>query len=482
MKKIVLATPRSGSHAYCDLQENNLSECMNIEDMLLPRLDNEQIDFSVCSDVFLDALNDLNFITAWCNRPKITQQHRMYTFDDNMNKISITEQPTLDAVVNEHYRRWRIIKNMDSWCVKLIKYQGTPQNVIDQMLDQADEVVILKRRDRLAQALSMTKATQSQLWHGNNLTGDAGDIDYDVFKRSVTDVFNNENWIDQYDGTTVYYEDLDLTSSSFNKNNILLNYDLERCNDIMNATNEPEDFKTWFNNFINTSDFTNAYQHNDSGYLKSITSAGTDYWDVHIAGLELASNNMSLLDKNAKILDIGTWFGVMPYALKQYGFNNVSTTECAEHSNGIPGLRELWNDFDIDPFELHILPKKRFELPDTYDLITIFRSNVFWKTQEVLHHTPGNTVANDTWQIQDQDGVNHTFFTVYNRSEWELFIENIKEFLNPGGVAVIQPSPYVYDKIESFKEELDFLAPYCHPGPIYDAASDHRAFYIVIRK
>ena len=66
--------------------------------------------------------------------------------------------------------------------------------------------------------------------------------------------------------------------------------------------------------------------------------------------------------------------------------------------------------------------------------------------------------------------------------KWELFIENIKEFLNPGGVAVIQPSPYVYDKIESFKEELDFLAPYCHPGPMYDAASDHRAFYIVIRK
>ncbi len=101
------------------------------------------------------------------------------------------------------------------------------------MLHAADEVVILKRRDRLAQALSMTKATQSQLWHGNNLTGDAGDIDYEVFKRSVTDVFNNENWIDQYDGTTVYYEDLDLTSSSFNKNQINLNYDPLRCQEII---------------------------------------------------------------------------------------------------------------------------------------------------------------------------------------------------------------------------------------------------------
>jgi hypothetical protein len=233
MKKIVLATPRSGSHAYCDLQENNLSECMNIEDMLLPRLDNEQIDFSICSDVFLDALNDLNFITAWCNRPKITQQHRMYTFDDNMNKISFTQQPTLDVVINEHYSRWRRIRNMDSWCVKLIKYQGTPQNVVDQMLHQADEVVILKRRDRLAQALSMTKATQSQLWHGNNLTGDAGDIDYEVFKNSAYDTINNERWVDQYQGTVLYYEDLDLSGSSFNKNSVNLNYDPVRCQEII---------------------------------------------------------------------------------------------------------------------------------------------------------------------------------------------------------------------------------------------------------
>jgi len=206
---------------------------MNIEDMLLPRLDNEQIDFSVCSDVFLDALNDLNFITAWCNRPKITQQHRMYTFDDNMNKISFTQQPTLDVVINEHYSRWRRIRNMDSWCVKLIKYQGTPQNVVDQMLHQADEVVILKRRDRLAQALSMTKATQTQLWHGNNLTGDAGDIDYEVFKNAAHDIINNERWIDQYDGTTVYYEDLDLSGSSFNKNSVNLNYDPVRCQEII---------------------------------------------------------------------------------------------------------------------------------------------------------------------------------------------------------------------------------------------------------
>tara|TARA_R110000868_G_scaffold405703_1_gene685409 strand:+ start:144 stop:1610 length:1467 start_codon:yes stop_codon:yes gene_type:complete len=488
MKIIVAAGPRTGSHAFCDLQENNLSECMNIEDMLLPRLADDTIDFSICSEVFLTALNDLNFITAWFNRPKITQQHCMYTFDDNMNKIVVTEQPTLDAVINEYHRRWRIIKNMDSWCIKIIQYQGISTDILNEMLEVADRVVVLRRRDKLAQSLSMTKSTMTQIWHGTDINTDAGKIDYTIFAKSCKSVTENEEWLDTQFNTEkiewMYYEDLDLSNSKYNKNDISLDYDLERCQNIMNTVintlNDPKDFKSWFKNFINTTDFTTAYQNNDSEYLKSITKPGTDYWDVHIDGLEIAAD-MNLLNGNAKILDIGTWFGVMPYVLQQYRFKNVSTTECASHSVG-QRLQDLWTDFNVDPFELHILPKKRFELPDTYDLITMFRSNVFWKTQEVLHHTPGNTVANDIWQVQDQDGVNHTFFTVYNREEWEFFIENIKEFLNPGGVAVLQPSPYVYDKIESFKEELDFLAPYCHPGPMYDAASDHRAFYIVIRK
>tara|TARA_R110000803_G_scaffold210840_1_gene284260 strand:- start:8276 stop:8989 length:714 start_codon:yes stop_codon:yes gene_type:complete len=233
MKKLVLATPRSGSHAYCDLQPNNLSEVMNIEDMLLPRLSDNTIDFSICSQVFLDALNDANFITSWHNRPSITNQHHMLGYDPTLSKIEITKQPTLNDFINEHYKRWHIISLLDNWCIKLIKYQGIPQCIVDQMLHQSDEVIILKRRDRLAQALSLTKSTQSQLWHGNNLTGDAGDIDYDLFKRSLNSIINNENWVSQYSGTDIYYEDLDLSKSKFNKNNVCFSYDIVRCQQIM---------------------------------------------------------------------------------------------------------------------------------------------------------------------------------------------------------------------------------------------------------
>lgn len=490
MKIIVAAGQRTGSHAFCDLQENNLSECMNIEDMLLPRLTDGTIDFSICSEVFLTALEDLNWATAWCNRPKFDTRHIMYSFDKHMNKIVVTEQPTLEQFINEHHRRWYDIQQLPSWCIKIIKYQGIPTDILNEMLEVADRVVVLRRRDKLAQSLSLTKSTMTQIWHGTDINADAGEIDYNIFAKSCKLVTANDEWLDTQFNTEkiecMYYEDLDLSNSKYNKNDISLDYNLERCQNIMeqNSLSESSDakFGDWFRKFINTTDFSSAYQHNTDGYLKSITTAGTDYWDVHIAGLEIATNMEEINKENTKILDIGTWYGIMPYVIQEYGFKKVSTTECAAHSVSIAGLRELWDDFGLDPFELHILPKKRFELPDTYDVITMFRSNVFWKTQEVLHHTPGNTVANDIWQVQDQDGTNHTFFTVYNRDEWEFFIENIKEFLNPGGVAVIQPSPYVYDKIESFKEELDFLEPYCVEGPIYDAASDHRAFYIVIRK
>jgi|TARA_R110000744_G_scaffold7122_1_gene24410 hypothetical protein len=236
MKKIVLATPRSGSHAYCDLQLNNLSEVMNIEDMLLPRLSDNTIDFGICSKVFLDALNDTNFITSWYNRPSITNQHHMIGYDTNLSKIEITNQPSLNDIINEHYKRWCSISLLDNWCLKLMKYHGTPQYIVDQMLNQSDEVIILKRRDQLAQALSMTKATQSQLWHGYNLTGEVGDIDYDIFKKSLNDIVNNENWVNQYSGTNTYYEDLDLSNSKFNKNNVSLRYDITRCHQIMEET------------------------------------------------------------------------------------------------------------------------------------------------------------------------------------------------------------------------------------------------------
>tara|TARA_B110000503_G_C7134217_1_gene408132 strand:+ start:137 stop:868 length:732 start_codon:yes stop_codon:yes gene_type:complete len=239
-------------------------------------------------------------------------------------------------------------------------------------------------------------------------------------------------------------------------------------------------FKDWLTNFIATYDFSPLSRDGD-GYFKGITKPDSNYWDVHTRGLEVAG--IDTMDKETtEILDIGTWFGILPYALKEYGFKHVDTTECAAHSTAFRDYFEnqCWHHFGLTPTELHIKSRQEFELPKQYDLIMLFRSNLFWKTDKLLHHTKGNTIENGTWMVTDKDSVDHFFFTVYDKQDWELFIENIKRYLKPGGKAVIQPSPFVYDLIDGYNEEREFLAPYTHEGPVYDVDSNHRAYYILV--
>jgi hypothetical protein len=116
---------------------------------------------------------------------------------------------------------------------------------------------------------------------------------------------------------------------------------------------------------------------------------------------------------------------------------------------------QLWSTFDLQPRELEIRPNVRFDLGKTYDLITIMKSNVFWKTEEVIHYD-GTTVG-IAWQNQGADNKYHTYFSVYNKEDWEFFVDNIKEFLNPGGIAIVNPDPWPYDVIESYKSTADYL-------------------------
>ena len=92
MKTLILATPRSGSHAFSSTFENDLSECMNIEDMLLPRHGDNQIDFEACSLEFLDALERRQWPLAWQHRPTLNG-HRVIRYTDQMQKIYSDTQP-----------------------------------------------------------------------------------------------------------------------------------------------------------------------------------------------------------------------------------------------------------------------------------------------------------------------------------------------------------------------------------------------------
>jgi len=489
MKIVIAAAPRTGSHAFSNIQpvDIDLSEIMNIEDMLLPRLEDDSIDFSICSTIFLDAIEKHNWELAWNNKPEINKEkHHFLGFSEDLEKIRLYSYPSFEQLLAEQQLRWTNIQNLhDSWCIKIIMYQSIPENILHEMITMSDKTYVLKRKDKVQQAISMTKATQSQLWHNeknNQLDNNIGDIDYKIFSKCCYDVRKNDKWLDEefsfFNPETVYYEDLDLSNSDYVKNNISMNFDLKKCQELWEASSRS--LSTWYKEFIGNYNWDPLYELNpENEYFRGITDLnyqGMYYWNVHLTALN--SIGIDHLDKNIKWLDIGVWFGIMPFIVKEYGFVNVETTDCKVHREGYHEyFDKLWNAFGISPQELEIRPHKKFELDKKYDLITIMKSNVFWKTEEVVHYD--NNEINTSWQNKGEDGKTHTYFTLYNKQDWEFFVENIREYLTDDGVAVVNPDPWAYDKIPAYHETRDYLKQFQTDNiPVDNPYID----YLVIRK
>lgn len=466
MKILIAAAPRTGSHAFSSIQpvKNNLAEVMNIEDMLLPRLKDDTIDFSVCSDEFLDAIEKNNWKLAWNTKPDITiGVHHFLGYTNQLEKIRTYNYPTLQELLSEHHLRWTNIQNvLDDWCIKLIKYQAVPEYILNEMIEKSDKLYVLKRKNKIDQALSMTKSTQSQLWHGtvnNPITNDIGKIDYKIFASCCKSIRENDKWLDDTFSNarseTVYYEDLDLSASIYKKNNVSFVYDLDKCQSYWDASKDT--LSVWFKDFISNYDWSELYKLNpDNKYFYGITNSdnGLHYWNTHLTALN--SIDIDNMNRDVQWLDIGVWFGIMPFVLKEFGFNNIETTDCKVHRHGREDyFNNLWKAFGITPKELEIRPQQKFKLDKKYDIITIMKSNVFWKTEEVIHYD-GDEI-NTSWQNLGNDGKTHTYFTLYNKEDWEFFINNIREYLTPAGVAVINPEPWAYDKISNYHDTRDYL-------------------------
>jgi hypothetical protein len=234
MKTLILATPRSGSHAYASLWPNNYSEVMNIEDLLLPRLKmNDAIDYKICSQHFLSSLENHDWDTAYNHKPKLQNKHYVIEFTEELEKQRTCIQPSKETFLKEHIRRWKAIKNKNHWTIKLIEYQGVPNTIIWDMILKADKVVALKRKDLKAQALSLCVTNMTQNWHNS---AESITLDYDLFVRSLESIMQNNKWVDKFNVETIYYEDLNLSNSKIHKNNNKIDYDKQILNKIYDQT------------------------------------------------------------------------------------------------------------------------------------------------------------------------------------------------------------------------------------------------------
>jgi len=83
-------------------------------------------------------------------------------------------------------------------------------------------------------------------------------------------------------------------------------------------------------------------------------------------------------------------------------------------------------------------------------------SNIFWQADNMIEFR-GGSVSQNSEIIDTTTGERSTFFTTYALADIKFFVDNIKEWLEPGGIAVIQPYPFVYSQFDSFTAENKFL-------------------------
>ena len=215
-------------------------------------------------------------------------------------------------------------------------------------------------------------------------------------------------------------------------------------------------FREWFINFIQTHDWEPMLAVEKSMYFRNLVSGDMSYWEPHLHMLTNAG--IDDLSKDAHILDLGTWFGVMSFCLKQYGFTNV---HCSERMSESEFKRKefdiLWKEFDIQPYDLSIEAEEKFELPQVYDLILIFESNFYWKTNQVFCYDGFNFDGN--WQVTDNNDTVQTFFSPFNISELKYFNNTISKYLTTNGAAIVHPRPWVYSH-QNLSDEQEYLATF----------------------
>ncbi|MBC8395817.1 MAG: hypothetical protein H8E16_01805 [Flavobacteriales bacterium] len=159
--------------------------------------------------------------------------------------------------------------------------------------------------------------------------------------------------------------------------------------------------------------------------------------------------------KDISILDMGTQYGIIPHFLSSIGFTDVSCSNSTpEASLGIQDLRVAWNTFNLSVIDLHIKSKVEFTLPKKYDIIISTRTNILFKTDEIFAFSQQRNLN------KNNRTDNSMFFTPYNKDELKFFISNIKKFLNPDGIAVFQPYPFVYHT-----QLAGGVSPYPYPTP-----------------
>lgn len=183
-----------------------------------------------------------------------------------------------------------------------------------------------------------------------------------------------------------------------------------------------------------------------------------EYWANHC--MIMSNIGLQYAPRDIKILDMGTHFGITPKFLESEGFTNISSTNSYKEAGSmLSDLQYMWKTVDLDPMDVHIRPQEKFRLDKKYDVILATMSNIFWQADNIISFA-GTNVSQNSEIIDATTGEPCTFFIPYALADIKFFIENLREYLEPGGIAVIQPYPFVYGEFDSFAKENKYLHKY----------------------
>lgn len=234
MKIVVFALPRTGSTAYCSLNENDFGEYLHILETILPQNKKNMLQ---TSDAFFNAFENRDYVTAFENLPKYkVGENYFIDRDENANPIEMPHPLTLSEYLTLQPKRWDNVKKKEAWCLKIMRGHAIDSNLLDEIVLRADKKVAILRRDKFLQAMSLTICHMLGQW--TNLKANIESIDYKVFDICCRDIMVSEQWvlkkIDQYNLEILHYEELDLSQSNFQKSDVSIKYDENKCKEIFN--------------------------------------------------------------------------------------------------------------------------------------------------------------------------------------------------------------------------------------------------------
>ena len=239
MKTVVLATPRTGSTALCsNFNCTNYDELFSIENLILPRsADSKTILYEQLSEKGLAALESGDFRTAWQEFKNTAGVY--FAMDENLTTVYTDKYPTLEYFLNEQQRRWDILSLQDDWVVKIMFFHHVPINLLTEIFSSADTIVLLKRRDMVAQSISifLAQLLPTNEWHtevDNEIDLKQIKFPYEKIIPMIENIKNENEHLEKIAKRfgkleIVYYEDIDFSNSKHKKLRIHSNVDKDRC-------------------------------------------------------------------------------------------------------------------------------------------------------------------------------------------------------------------------------------------------------------